>query len=76
MAFVLNKRKNVVKTVDYIFVPNKPVEVTNVDKLKKTYPELKAMFDKGEIVEIDKTAVKKIETNLAGEPVKKESAQK
>ena len=65
--FVVNRSQAVVKFDNYIFVPNKPLEVTDLANLKKKYPLMAEMLAEKSLQEIDKAQA----FNLAGESVKK-----
>ena len=68
MATLVNKSQRVIKFEDNILIPNKPVEVGNINNMKKKYPALSEMLNKKYLVEVRKNQ----SINLAGEKIETE----
>lgn len=68
MATLVNKSQRVIKFEDNILIPNKPVEVGNINNAKKKYPALSEMLNKKYLVEVRKNQ----SINLAGEKIETE----
>ena len=53
MAHLVNNTAHLIIIAGKMYIPKKPVEVANVDKLKSEYPEVGAMIRAGQLLIAD-----------------------
>ena len=53
MAHLVNNTAHLIIIAGKMYIPKKPVEVANVDKLKSEYPEVGAMIRAGQLLVVD-----------------------
>ena len=53
MTHLVNNTAHLIIIAGKMYIPKKPVEVANVDKLKSEYPEVGAMIRAGQLLVVD-----------------------
>ena len=61
MAHLVNNTAHLIIIAGKMYIPRKPVEVADLDKLKSKYPEVGAMIKAGQLLIADVEEAKEIE---------------
>ena len=75
MANLINRTERGIKIGQYFLIPGKPTEIKELNELKKLYPDLAAMLDKGDVLSVNKAEAQKAEADFEAKSLERLKAK-